>query len=201
MTEKQEKILREGFYSSPIFKYYEERGEKRAVANADMQAFAKTKAGKLRYQKKDKPRVIELLSKAHKGKKKSERHKQALKESNYRYTISVESILKVQSQTQEAKEAAKLLKLTFNTYKDICIFHGIYKKEDLVQRNKELTGHAVRCWKYDSTKKDSKGDYIGEFKSRKEAGEALGGISSGNIGFVLNKTYKQAKGYYFEKIN
>jgi hypothetical protein len=201
MTEKQESILRESFYNSPIFKYYEEKGEKRAAANADLAAFAKTSAGKARFRKSDKPGTRELLSKAHKGKKLSSYTREALKRSNYRYTIPVERILEVQTKTSTAKEAAKLLGVTFNTYKDICIFHSIYKKEDHIQRNKELTGHACHCWKYDPTKKDSKGEYVGKFKSRKEAGDALGGISSGNIGLVLNKTYKQARGYYFEKIN
>lgn len=46
MTQLEIDNLRESFYSSPIFKYYDEKGHARAAAIANQIEFAKTKEGK-----------------------------------------------------------------------------------------------------------------------------------------------------------
>ncbi len=117
----------------------------------------------------------------------------------YVYSFLKRKILEAQSKSITAKGAAELLYITPYMYKTLCISYGIYKKRTMEEQNKELLGHPCYCWVYDKTKKDSKGEYVGRFQSRKEAGDALGGIQSGSIGYVLDKVHKQAGGYYFEK--
>ena len=139
------------------------------------------------------------LSDLGKQRKVTQEHKENLVKSKLRYKISKEQLLKAQSKHRFGKDIAKELGITFNTYKSIAEFHGVYKslgEKNMGRVNGLKTSKPVLVWKYNKDTK-SKGEFVGEWESGQQCSKDLG-ITRNSITLVCNKIHKQSKGYYIE---
>jgi len=134
------------------------------------------------------------ISQKRKGMVFSKEHSDNLKKQKLIHKIKIEDILEAQNKFVTAKEVASYLGITFNTYKRIATELGVYKKLSLAERN-NLNGCKIHAWKYDSTKEDGKGEYVGVWNSRESAAKELkiAAISKS----AIDGTFKQLKGYVF----
>ena len=139
------------------------------------------------------------LSNSKKGMVFTKEHKDSLKKSKLKHKITKEQILDSQSKFEFNKDRAEYLGITFNTYKSIAKFHGVYQTNDMESMgriNGMKAAHPILVWKYDK-KTQSKGEFVGEFPSVKEANKQLGTTGAG-LSLVARGKCKQAKGYYAE---
>ena len=139
------------------------------------------------------------LSEMRKNQNFTSEHREMLKKSKLKYKISKEQILESQSTFEFNKDRAEYLGITFNTYKSIAKFHGVYQTNDMETMgriNGMAAAHPILVWKYDK-KTQSKGEFVGEFPSVKEANKQLGTTGAG-LSLVARGKCKQAKGYYAE---
>lgn len=139
------------------------------------------------------------LSEMRKNQNFTKEHREMLKKSKLKYKISKEQILESQSKFEFNKDRAEFLGITFNTYKSIAKHHGVYQTNDMETMgriNGMKAAHPILVWKYDK-KTQSKGEFVGEFPSVKEANKQLG-TTGDALSKVARGQYKQAKGYYAE---
>ena len=150
-------------------------------------------------QSKPSTEAKKKLSDLKKKQRFSQQHKEALKKSKLKYKITKEQILESQSKFEFNKDRAKYLGITFNTYKSIAKFHGVYQTNDVKSMgriNGMNSSNAILVWKWDKQSK-TKGKFIGEFPSISEANRQLGTTGSG-LSNVAKGKWKQVKGYYAE---
>ena len=139
------------------------------------------------------------LSEMRKNQNFTSEHREMLKKSKLKYKISKEQILESQSKFEFNKDRAEYLGITFNTYKSIAKFHGVYQTNDMESMgriNGMKAAHPILVWKYDK-KTQSKGEFVGEFPSIKQANDVLD-TTGGALSKVARGECKQAKGYYAE---
>jgi hypothetical protein len=150
MTERQEHKIRESFYNSPIFQYYDEKGHARAAAIANQIAFGQTKEGK---------RLASL------GGIKTKLNGTRLKKTET--SFSKEKILEAHSKCKTWNAVLEYLGIWHGTYTRLCKKYGIKElKADRSITTKLSKQHNVQVWKlveeeiglFDSTKKVS--DYF-----------------------------------------
>ena len=141
----------------------------------------------------------ENLSQLKKNQKFTKQHRESLKKSKLRYKVTKEQILESQSKFEFNKDRAEYFGISFNTYKSIAKFHGVYqtnKMTDMGKINGMKAAKPIKVWKYDKKTK-SKGEFVGEFLSQKQANKKLG-TTGGALSHVANGKNKQAKGFYAE---
>lgn len=145
MTNIQENKIRENFYNSPIFQYYDEKGHNRAAAIANQIAFGQTKEGK---------RLASL------GGIKTKLNGTRLKKTEA--SFSKEKILQAHSKCKTWNDVLEYLGIWHGTYSRLCKKYGIKElKADRSITTKLSKQHNVEVWKlveeeiglYDSTKK------------------------------------------------
>jgi hypothetical protein len=117
--------------------------------------------------------------------------------------ITKEMILQEQSKFDTGIEIWESLNITRKKYVEFCNHFNIeFKSADLESIKKVSSKHnsiKLNVWKYDSTKKECKGEFIGSFKSILIASAALG-INRVYIDDCIKKRYPKAKPkYIFEK--
>jgi hypothetical protein len=131
MTERQENTIRESFYNSPIFQYYNEKGHARAAAIANQIAFGQTKEGK---------KLAAL------GGIKAKLNGTKLKKTEI--SFSKEKILKAHSVCQTWNDVLAYLGIWHGTYTRLCKKYNIEElKADRAIRTKLSKQHNVIVYK------------------------------------------------------
>jgi hypothetical protein len=117
--------------------------------------------------------------------------------------ITKEMLLEAQSKFNTGVEIWESLNITRKKYVEFCNHFNIeFKSADLESIKKVSSEHnstQLNVWKYDSTKLDRKGEFIGSFKSISKAAIALE-TNRVYIDDCIRKRYPTAKPkYIFEK--
>lgn len=139
------------------------------------------------------------LSKAKKGMVFTKEHKESLEKAKLKHKISKEQILEANSKFEFNSDRAKYMGMTVNTFKSIAKHHGVYQTNDMESMgriNGMKAAHPILVWKYNK-ETESKGEFIGEFPSVKQANGVLDTTGSA-LSKVARGECKQAKGYYAE---
>lgn len=117
--------------------------------------------------------------------------------------ITKKMILDAQFKFDTANQIWESLDITRKKYVELCNHFGIeFKSADLdtiKQVSSNFNSKKLNVWKYDSTKEDGKGEFLGSFKSVSLASNELK-LSRVYIDDCIKKRYPNAKPkYVFEK--